>query len=130
MSLYRELRDALHKELPLGASSSDVQAFTAVGEVLIQSGRGTLDAVYLSASAAAGINLNFQDATATAQGVTPFFRVRGIAAGVWPVVFDRPFDFNKGLVLSYTASGAVTLGVTTLYRSTFGDPSTWAPGLP
>ena len=137
---YQAFKDALNSVFNLGsgptvqstlaASTMNVQSLTAATEVLIVTGAGQLNGVCLVATGTAAVNFGYQDASATATGSARFFQIRNVVAGVWPVTFDRPASFAKGLVLSYTASGAVTLDVNTAFNTyPLGDPRPWAPGL-
>lgn len=131
MSLYQELKDALNSVL--GATlSNDVRSLTAAGEFLICSTPGELNAICVATTAAsAGINFGFQDASATGTGSTRIFQLKNIPAGVWPITFDRPIQFTKGLVLTYTASGVAALDSNTYYtpRNVGNSALPWTPGL-
>lgn len=73
---------------------------------------GTYSVVYgydFSASTSGAVDLSFVDATATATGTAPKWRVVGLPAGGISKVFQHPLRFDKGIVLSYTATAANTL---------------------
>src|SRR3989441_9492527 len=130
MSAYQEVKDALNSVLG-PTPNTNVQSLTGATEILISGLPGELSDICFIATASVAVNLGYQDASATATGTARFFQIRNVAAGIWAVNFSKPIQYTRGLVLSYTASGAATVDVNTIFtpRSAGNTLLPWAAGL-
>lgn len=97
-------------------------ALTAATESLIYIGPALLHSLSVIASAAGAVTFGFVDATGTATGTVATWAIYGLPQGGIYESFVTPLRFDKGLVMSYTASGAFTLSVNAQWSPNIGHP--------
>lgn len=108
MGIQREFQAALKSQFG-PATNYAATGLLAATEVLISSVPCVVYGISLNATATIAPIVRLVDATATAQGTAATWGIAALPIGGIDHDFVRPLRFDKGLVLSYTASGAATV---------------------
>ena len=108
MGIQREFQAALRGQFG-PATNYAATGLLAASEFLISSVPCVVYGVSLNASATIAPIVRLVDATATALGTAATWGIASLPIGGIDHDFIRPIPFSKGLVLSYTASGAATV---------------------
>ncbi len=95
-----------------GNSQTDARKLTGLTQVVISLADAPAEVYSISvgASAADAFSYSLSDASATAGGsVSPLFVINAVGAGIFSPNLATPIRFEKGIYLSYTATGSGNL---------------------
>lgn len=108
MSMAREFQNALKSEL--GSAGNQYLAINIGGAkaVLINLGPCEVYDWTVSGAVASAVMAHLLDASATGEGSVIRWSHRFTPLAITPYSFRRPLIFEKGLVLSFTATGSVS----------------------